>query len=385
MPSSPSIYFDNNATTKPFKEVISVISRGMEEKYMNPFTGYSAGKMAYDAMEKSRSKIKKMLGINRKETLIFTASATESNNMVIRGRLVVLSKCTTPHIIMSSIEHSSVFQTCLDLQRSNQCSLSIIPTDCEGRIDLQKLWKEIQTHSKNIALISLILANNETGVIQDLAAISTICKGHFLHIDATQYIGKYPVRISSMNIDSLTFGGHKFHGPRIGALYLKDLHQIKNCCCSGGMSEYGLRAGTPNVAYILGMEKALSINMTNLQRNHKNVRVLRDFLEKSLKEKIPGVKINSGSANRLYNTLSVVLPINGKSRELVRHLDKHNICVNVGSACNRNTRSRILGSIGLTKPERDSTLRLSFSYLNTKKECEIFLRALHNFLHNKKF
>lgn len=383
MSQPSSIYFDNNATTKPFRGVINVICRGMEEEYMNPFTAYKAGKKANCAMEKSRSSIKKMLGIPQKETLIFTGSATESNNMVIRGRVAFWPKCGMPHIIISSIEHSSVFQTCMELQNKDQCTFSIVPVDCQGRISIQRLRQEIQKHSKNIALISLILANNETGVIQDLNAISRVCQGFFIHLDATQYIGKYPVRLSSWKIDSLTFGGHKFHGPRVGALYLKDLNQIENCCCSGGRSEHGLRAGTPNIAYILGLEKALSICVANLQRNQQKVRRLRDLVEKSLRKNIKGVKVNSGSANRLYNTLSVVLPIQGKSNNLVRHLDEHNICVNVGSACNRNTRSRVLEAMGLNKTERGSTLRLSFSCLNTQKECETFLRVLTDFVNNQ--
>lgn len=375
MPSA-CIYFDNNSTTKPYPKVISIIQKTLSGHYANPFTQYRIGKEAHDAMEKSRSKIKKMLGIWQKETLIFTSCATESNNMVIRGRVAMYR--TIPHIIISSIEHSSVYQTCLDLEKSNKCSLSIIPTDCQGKLDIEKLDSEINKHAHHLALISIILANNETGVIQDLGAIIKTCKGQFLHIDATQYIGKYSIKISRLGIQSMTFGSHKFHGPRLGALYLKDLHEIKNVCCTGGRSEYNLRSGTPNVAYILGMEKALEISM-----NHKNhVGQLRDYMENEIK-KIPNTKINSGSVDRLYNTLSIVLPIKGESKKLIQYLEKNNIYVNIGSACNRNTRSRILKSLGLTQKDTDSTLRISLSFLNTKKECEFFLKVLKKFLNDK--
>lgn len=225
----------------------------------------------------------------------------------------------------------------------------------------------------------MILANNEIGVLQDLKSIIPLCKGYFLHIDATQYIGKYPLKISSLSIDSLTFGSHKFNGPRMGGLYLKDLYQIKNCCCTGGRSEQGLRSGTPNVAYIIGMEKALSISLQNIKKNQQYVCSLRDYLETQLK-KIKGVKINSGSTDRLYNTLSVILPIQGNSKKLVNYLDQHNICVNIGSACNMNTRSRILEAIGLTLMEQKSTIRISLSPMNTRKECDIFLKILKRFL-----
>lgn len=374
-----SIYFDNNSTTNPYREVVSVIADGLSRYYANPFTQYKIGKETNRAMENSRVRLKKILGIRKEETLLFTASATESNNMVIRGRIAKFSRCKNPHIIMSSIEHSSIYQTCMELQKENQCSLSIIPTDCQGNINLSILSGEVQKHAHHLAMICIILANNEIGVIQDVPSIVKICRGHFLHADATQYIGKYPIRVSSLGVQSLTFGSHKFHGPRMGALYLQDIHQIQNCCCTGGRSEYGLRSGTPNIAYILGMEKALAISLRDLVKNRKHIQTLRNYLENNLSA-MGGVKINAGSAKRLYNTLSVVLPIHGKSKQLVQYLNRHDICVNVGSACNRDARSRILEAIGLTLPEQSSTLRISLCYSNTRKECDRFLRVLHTFL-----
>lgn len=382
-----SVYFDNNATSTPFQEVIDVIVHSMKTLYANPFTQYKIGKEAYKKMEESRHNIKKMLGVPKKDFLIFTASATVSNNIIVRGRVALLSsKHIKPHIIISSIEHSSIYKTCLSLQKSGDCSLSIIQTNNQGDIDLNELINEVKKHLHHLALVSIILANNETGVIQDLDAICKICKNCFLHIDATQYIGKYPINISGYSsIDSLTFGAHKFNGPRIGALYIKDIKQIKNVCCTGGKSEYGVYSGTPNIAYIIGMEKALSMNLKNFKKNKKKVGGLRDYLENSLLKTFPDIKINSGSSERLYNTLSVVLPIHGGSDQLVRFLDKKNIYVNIGSACNHNTKSRILGSIGLTKKERGSALRISLSCFNTRKECDIFLSALQQFIKNKKF
>jgi cysteine desulfurase len=357
------IYLDNNSTTLPYPQVVSVITQGLQQYYANPFTQYEIGKQVAQQMDSCRSNIKKMLGISKKETLIFTASATESNNMVIRG----------------SIEHSSVYQTCMDLQQRGKCSLSIIPTNCQGLLNLSKLAEEINKHHHHLALICIILANNEVGVIQDLKKIRLLCKGHFLHVDATQYVGKYPLSLSSLSIQSLTFGSHKFHGPRLGALYLQDAEQIQNCCCTGGRSEQGLRSGTPNIAYIMGMEKALRISLENMKRNQHHVKKLRDGVESCLM-KMNGVKINCQQCPRLYNTLSVVLPIHGNSKKAVEYFNQHHICVNVGSACNRNARSRILEALGLSLREQKSTLRISFSPLNTKKECDVFLHVLTNFL-----
>lgn len=360
----------------PFPEVVSIVAQTMTNHFANPFTQYQTGLNANRQMESCRSRIKKMLGIRRREYLLFTSSATESNNMVVRGRIL---SCSTPHVIISSIEHSSIFQTCQNLQQQGKCSLSIIPTDCQGRLLLSQLKEEIHKHSKHLALICIILANNEIGVIQDLASITKLCKGHFLHIDATQYIGKYPIHISSLGIQSLTFGSHKFHGPRMGALYLQDVDQVKNCCCSGGRSEYGLRSGTPNLAYIAGMEKALSISIRDMKKNRNKISNLCEHLQKQLLQ-IQGVRINSSKTDRLYNTISVVLPVHGKSRQLVQFLDKHGICVNVGSACNQSARSRVLDAIGLTLPEQKSTLRISLCHQNTRKECTQFMSTLKQFL-----
>lgn len=372
------IYFDNNSTTLPYPQVVSVVGQAMTEYYANPFTQYKIGKDAHKAMEKSRENMKKILGIPKNENLLFTASATESNNMVIRGRVAMFKK--PPHVIISSIEHSSVYKTCCDLQKTKQCTLSIIPTDHRGVLNLQKLAIEVQKNRKRLALISLIWANNETGVIQDLNAISKICKGHFLHMDATQYIGKYPIKISSLGINSMTMGAHKFNGPRIGALYLKKINQIRNVFCTGGRSEQGLRSGTPNIPYVLGMETALMINTKDYKKNIQKVSSLRDYLENLLKKTFTNIKINSENAPRLYNTISVILPIYGRSKNLVRYFNRYNICVNIGSACNHNKRSRILAALGLSKTEKDSTLRISLSASNTKKECQTFVSVLQHFL-----
>lgn len=373
------IYLDNNATTQPFPQVISVIQHGLSRYYANPFTQYSAGRDAHAQMENSRSHIKKMLGIKNKETLIFTSSATESNNLLVRGRIAMFK--TIPHVIISSTEHSSIYQTCVDLERSRKCSLSIIPTNKNGVLDINELGRQVQKYSPHIALVAIILANNEIGVIQDIDAIRKSCPNSFLHIDATQYIGKYPIHTSSLNIQSMTFGSHKFHGPRMGALYLQDVTQIRNSCCTGGRSEYGLRSGTPNVAYIMGMEKALSLCTSHQQTVMNRVRQLRDYLQVQILQRFgPNIRVNGEETNRLYNTLSIILPIHGKSKKLVKCLDKHGICVNVGSACNLGNRSRILKAIGLTKSEQDSTIRISLSRFNTRKECNQLLSVLESFL-----
>jgi len=141
------IYFDNNATTQPHPDVVDVICRTMKTHFANPFTQYTLGKKAQDQMKKSRKNIKKMLGIQPKETLVFTSCATESNNLVIRGRIAKMSCHFKPHVIMSSMEHSSVYQTCKDLQKDGHCSVSIVPTDCQGRIIQKKLQQEIKKHT----------------------------------------------------------------------------------------------------------------------------------------------------------------------------------------------------------------------------------------------
>jgi len=380
----PPIYFDNNSTTKPYKEVVGVIATTLTDHYANPSTQYKIGRDAKKIMTDARTNIKKMLGIKKTENLLFTSSATESNNIVVRGRTAYFQKTyhKLPHVIISSIEHSSIYETCKSLAKHKKCTFSIVPTDNNGSILLKELEKQVTKYKKRLALVAFILANNEIGTIQDIQSITKICKGHFIHFDATQYIGRYPISISPLHIDSMTFGSHKFHGPRIGALYLKKCNTIINCCCTGGgPSEYGLRSGTPNISYICGMNMALTKSLSNIQQKYKHVEKLRDYLEQKLLQ-IIGTKLNAPIKERLYNTISVVLPIKGCSYPLLHFLYKNNIYVNVGSACNMYKRSRVLESIGLTPIQQSSTLRISLSHTNTKKECDRFLQVIYAFFYN---
>lgn len=373
-----TIFFDNNSTTVPYPRVVSVVRRCMTSLYANPFTPYAMGKRVGNAVEESRARIKKLLGVCRDEALLFTSCATESNNIVIRGRVAVFRK--TPHVITTNTEHSSVYQTCRQLAGEGRCTLSIVPTDRCGLVDLGVLGEEVRRHGKRLALVCVILANNETGVVQDVGAVRKACGRHFLHVDATQCVGKMPVSFSSLGVDSASFGAHKFHGPRVGGLYLRDPKSIRNACCTGGRSEEGLRSGTPNTAYILGMEQALAIGLRDLEKKIKHTRNLRDYLQSALLS-VPGTRVNAIEApERLCNTLSVVLPIQGQSQQLVRFLDKHDICVGVGSACNRSSRSRALAALGLTPLEQNSTLRISLTHANTRRECDAFLTVLRAFL-----
>lgn len=373
-----TIFFDNNSTTVPYPRVVSVVRKCMTSFYANPFTPYAAGKRVGRVVEESRARIKRMLGVRPDEAVLFTSCATESNNIVIRGRVAAFRK--PPHIITTNTEHSSVFQTCRQLAEEGRCTLSIVPTDRCGLVGLDVLGEEVRRHGKRLAMVCVILANNETGVVQDAGALRKACGRHFLHVDATQCVGKMPVAFSKLGVDSASFGAHKFHGPRIGGLYLRDPRTIRNACCTGGRSEEGLRSGTPNTAYILGMEEALAIGLRGLEKKIRHTSALRDYLQSSLLA-VPGTKINAaGAPRRLCNTLSVVLPIRGRSQQLVRFLDKHGICVGVGSACNRSSRSRALAALGLTPLEQKSTLRISLTHANTRKECDAFLSVLRAFL-----
>ena len=373
------IFFDNNSTTVPYPRVASVVRKCMLSFYANPFTPYAMGRRAARAMEESRARIKRMLGVRPDEAVLFTSCATESNNIVIRGRVAVSRR--PPHVITTNTEHSSVYQTCHQLAKEGRCTLSIVPTDPCGLVDLGVLRDEVRRHGRRLALVCIILANNETGVVQDVAAVRGACGRHFLHVDATQCVGKMPIAFSSLGVDSASFGAHKFHGPRIGGLYLRDPHTIRNACCTGGRSEEGLRSGTPNTAYILGMEQALAIGLRHLEQKIKHTRALRDYLQSSILTSIPGSRVNAvGAPVRLCNTLSVVLPIRGQSQRLVRFLDRHGICVGVGSACSRGSRSRTLGALGLTPTEQKSTLRISLTHANTRRECDAFLSVLRAFL-----
>lgn len=381
-----TIYLDNNATSKIHPEVVKAIAATLSDVYGNPSSSYRLGRIAKKTIEKARASIKHHLGITTGE-LIFTASATESNNMVIRGRIdQYVETHIVPHVVMTSVEHSSVYETVTYMAKKGECEYSLIPVDAHGMIDNDALYAALDRPHTVLCLI--VMGNNEIGTIQDMKSIVKILNGFpdvHLHVDITQVVGKYNVNLDKLGFDSASFSAHKFQGPKgVGGLYLHDPPSI-GCVVTGGSQENNLRAGTENTAYINGMAKALSISLKSLSKKQKKVLSNRNWLQQKFMDEIPHIRVNAplqDPKKRLYNTLSISVPF-CNSRDIVKYLDKKGIFVNVGSACSKGKRSRILESIGLPVEYEAGTLRLSLSYYTTMKQCQrAFAEIKHALLRN---
>jgi cysteine desulfurase len=381
-----TIYLDNNATSKIHPEVVKTIATTLSDVYGNPSSSYRLGRIAKKTIEKARTSIKYNLGIRSGE-LIFTASATESNNMVIRGRIdQYVGKHIVPHIVLTSVEHSSVYETVTCMAKKGECDYSLIPVDANGVIDNTSLYAALGRPHTVLCLI--VMANNEIGTIQDMKSIVKTVNNFpdvHLHVDITQVVGKYNINLDKLGFNSASFSAHKFQGPKgVGGLYLHDPPSI-GCVVTGGSQENNLRAGTENTAYISGMAKALNVSLKSLSKKQKRVLSNRNWLQHKFLDEIPHLRVNaplSDPKQRLYNTLSISVPF-CNSRDIVKHLDKRGIFVNVGSACSKGKRSRILEAIGLPVEYEAGTLRLSLSYNTTMKQCQrAFTEIKHALLRN---
>jgi cysteine desulfurase len=370
------IFLDNNSTTKPYDIVIKTMAKVGEHFYGNPSTSYKIGKSAKDIIEESRTVIARLLGIKNPCHLIFTSGASESNNTMIRGCILQCknknASVRKPKILCSSIEHSCVYDTCIDLQKQDLCSVEFIPVDNNGFIIENKYIEMIDANTK---MVCIMIANNEIGTIQNIRKLVKILrtknKDCFFLCDATQYVGKYNLDLEKLGIDGASFSGHKFHGPRgIGGMYLREPKQIVSCN-TGGKQEYNLRAGTENTSSIFGMALALEVSCKNINKNVEKIWNIRNYMEDRFLKEILGCRINNSSRNideRMYSVISITLP--KKIDGLLKKLNALNIFVNVGSACNKGIKSRVLSAIGLENNKVEQTLRISLSCFNTKKDCK---------------
>lgn len=370
-------FFDNNSTTKPYPSVVKNMAKIQEYFYANPSTSYSIGKSAKEIIEDSRTTICRLLGISNPCHLTFTSGATESNNTMIRGCIQHCHR-KKPKILCSQIEHSSIYETCEQLQKQHECTVEFIPVDSNGFI-LEDEYENLI--DADTTLVCIMISNNELGTIQDIQRLVKILrkknKNCFFLCDATQYIGKYPINIKKLDIDGMSFSGHKFSGPRgIGGMYLKEPKKIEPCN-TGGSQEFHLRAGTESTSSIFGMALAMEISYRNLEKNMEKIWNMRNYMEDLFFKTMPDSRINNPSRNiheRMYSVISIILP--KYKKQLLKNLNKKGIFVNLGSACNGNKKSRILSEIGLTEDEVQRTLRISLSQFNTRKECKYVVEQI---------
>ena len=308
-----------------------------------------------------------MLSVTPQE-IVFTASGSEADNMAIRGALKINPE--KKHIIISSVEHPAVYKLAKELEAEGY-SLTLIPVDHEGQLDLAALEKTID---ESTALVSIMYANNETGVVFQIKKISEIAKQQkvLFHIDAVQAPGKVKIDLQNVQADFLSISAHKFHGPKgVGALYINKKINLPPFIIGGGQ-ERGRRAGTENVSGIVGLGRASELASIDLIKNTSDIQNMRDHLETAIEKKISNVHINGRNAIRVPNTSSISFKDIDASI-LILLLNEINISVSLGSACNSGVHkpSRVLTAMGINEKLAMSTVRFSLSRFTKEAEIEL--------------
>ncbi len=370
------IYLDNNATTQLDPAVIEEMLPFLTKYYGNPSSGYGFAATARKAINLARERLAALLGCEPVE-IVFTSGGTESNNAVInlalrpevRGKSAAEPRRGKEHLVTSAVEHSAVLRPCQDLAK-RACDVTFLGVDKHGNIDVAELERAIRPET---ALVSIMWANNETGVVFPVERIAEICreKGVLFHTDAVQATGKIPMRLRDSQINFLSLSAHKFHGPKgVGALYVKRQTPLTPLI-AGGSQENGRRGGTENVASIVGLGKAAELALKYLAEGKCNVRSMRDRFEKSVLETVTGASVNGAGATRLPNTSS--LSFEGiESSSALLLLDRQLICCSAGSACRTGSQeaSHVLRAMNPAGDGARRSLRFSFGRFNTDAQID---------------
>lgn len=366
------IYLDNNATTKVDEAVFEEMRPYFCELYGNPSSMHFFGGQVQSKVTEARVRVADLLGASPEE-IIFTACGTESDNAAIRSALEVFPD--RRHIITSRVEHPAVLTQCRNLRQKGY-RVSEIGVDGAGRLDLEELKTVIDDDT---AIVSLMWANNETGVIFPVEEAARIAKskGALFHSDAVQAIGKIPINMAASNIDMLSLSGHKLHAPKgIGVLYLRKGTPFRPLLV-GGHQEKSRRAGTENAAAIIALGKACQLAGQHMDAENTVVKGMRDRLQDALMSAIPHARINGGGAERLPNTTSIAFEfVEGEAILLL--LSEFGICASSGSACTSGSLepSHVLRAMGVPFTCAHGSIRFSLSRYTTEAEIDTVIREL---------
>lgn len=360
------IYLDNNATTPILAEVLEAMLPYLTGSFGNPNSVHSMGIEARAAVEHARSQVAALVGAEP-ESVLFTSSATESINTVFAGTAIGARPCG--RVVVTTVEHAAVLQNALALEQQGFEFVRVGVTS-NGQLDLPKLEQAL---SPDTILASIMWANNETGVIFPIQEVAQLCneRGIPLHVDAVQAVGKIPVSMSDLGIDFLSISAHKIYGPKgIGALVSRQPTNLRPLLI-GGHQEYGRRAGTENVAGIVGFGHAAQLARENLHDRVKLTSNLRNRLEAAIKQRILGAEINGGECLRISNTANVSFD-GVDSDALVTVLDSQGVCVSTGSACQSDSLSpsHVLMAMARSYEKANEAVRFSVSHLNTELEID---------------
>ena len=368
-----TIYFDHAATTAVAREVKEAMDPYFCENYGNASSLYDLGYKSKEAINEARIKVAKVLNAKPNE-IYFTSCGSESDNLALKG-VARANRQKGNHIITSKIEHPAVLNTCRQLEKEG-FKVTYLNVNKNGFVDLEELKNSINS---NTILVSIMFANNEIGTIQPIKQIANIAHKYnaIFHTDAVQAVGNVKIDVQEMGIDLLSMSAHKFYGPKgVGALYVRknvNFVQLQN----GGHQENDKRAGTENVAGIVGLGKAIELADKNMEENNKKLLELRQYFLEQIKNKMPYIRINGDLNNRLPGNINIsFLYVNGK--DIVKMLANYGICTSSGSACSSGLPqpSHVLLAMGLNEGIAKSSLRITLGKENTKEDIDYLVKAL---------
>jgi cysteine desulfurase len=365
------IYLDNNATTQPLPAVVKAMLPFMEQSFGNPSSLHLMGLEARKAVEKARDTVAAMIHAKTPTEIVFTSCATESISHAFQS---ICGNCggARQHIIVSAVEHTAVLEAAEKYKHKGSL-LTAIAVNSEGALDLQQLEDAI---SNRPAFVSVMLANNETGVLFPVKEIAAICerKAAILHVDAVQAAGRMPLDVQSLKCDYLSLSAHKFHGPKgVGALYIRE-GALKSPFIRGHQENH-LRGGTENVAGIVGLAAAID-NLFSGQEKPDSIRSLRDLLERNLLPQIPGAAVNGASAPRICNTSNIHIP-ERNAADLVENLSHLGVFISAGAACtNGGEPSHVIQAMFRSRSRANGSIRLSLSRFTTTEEINLAIKAV---------
>ncbi len=375
-----NIYLDNNATTQVDPAVFEAMKPYFVEKFGNSSSMYPMATEGHRAMEQARQQVADLIGAAHADEIIFTSCATESDNAAIFA--AVRGYPQKKHIITSAVEHPAIMHPLRYLEGQGY-KIDYIGVDKQGRFDMQQYKKAL---SSDVALVSVMWANNETGTIFPIAEIAALAKEHgaLFHTDAVQVIGKMPLDVKKLPIDMLSLSGHKFNAPKgVGALYVKRGTRFTEFMM-GGHQEKGRRGGTENIPYIVALGKAAELAKARAEGNSlQKMAALRDYLQEGLLKSIPDSKLNGDPEHRVPNTVNISFGyVEGEA--ILMHLNEYGICASSGSACTSGSLepSHVLRAMGVDFQFAHGSVRFSLSEENTKEEIDKVLEVLPGIIEN---
>jgi cysteine desulfurase len=377
------VYADNNATTAVAAEVVAAMNPFFTESYFNPSSMYEPARQVHAALDQARQTVARHFGLVDAKPILFTGCASESNNTAILG--VAKANPRRRHVITTSVEHPAVLEVCKELERDG-CQVTWLDVDCDGNLDIRQFVRAL---SPETLLVSIMHANNETGVVFPIQQLARLAKetdpSIVFHCDATQSVGKMRIDLAEeyRHVDLLSFSGHKLHAPKgIGVLYVRPGTPCRPLLI-GGHQEAGRRAGTENMPYIVGLARALELAEEHFQDEETRVCGLRDRLERSIEALIPNVQISGRGAPRLPNTLNVSCHyVEGEG--MLYQLSDAGICASSGSACTSGSLepSHVLRAMKVPFTAVHGSVRFSLSRYNTDADIDHILAVFPGMVAN---